>query len=121
MEKISSRIHGILDYLTVLFLFISPSLFEMQNKASTFTYALAFIHLALTLFTDFEAGAFKIVSFKIHGMIEIVVSIMLIGIAIWFRFSGDSVSFYYYLIFSAVLFIVWVASDYRQVLRKMVD
>ena len=74
----SSQVHGILDYLTVVILLISPSLFEMGSKASLFTYTLAIIHLVLTFFTDFEAGAIKIVSFKIHGMIEIIVSIVLI-------------------------------------------
>lgn len=118
MKKISSQIHGILDYITVLFLLISPTIFGMHNVASTFTYALALIHLVLTFFTNFEAGAIKLVPFNIHGMIEIAVSIALIGIAIWFKVSHDNVSFYFYLIFAVILFIVWAATDYRPVLRK---
>jgi hypothetical protein len=121
MKKITPRVHGILDYLTVLFLMISPSLFEMQARGLRFTYILASAHLVLTLFTDFKAGAFKLIPFKIHGLIEIIVSISLIGIAMWFRSSGDNVSFYYYLIFSVVLFVVWARSDYKPAGRELID
>ena len=99
MKKLSPRVHGILDYFTVLFLLLSPSLFDMQTPGSVFTYVLAIVHLVLTLLTDFPAGVFKVVPLKIHGLIEIIVSIALIAIAVWFRRSGDNVSFYYYLFF----------------------
>jgi hypothetical protein len=121
MKKITPGVHGILDYLTVLSLLISPSLFEMQVRGLRFTYVLASVHLVLTLFTDFKAGPFKLIPFKIHGLIEIIVSISLIGIAIWFRASGDNVSFYYYLIFSVVLFIVWAASEYKPLSPEIAD
>ena len=112
--KISSAIHGILDYVTVVLLFAAPSVFKMQSAASIFTYVLASIHLLLTLLTNFEAGALKIVSFKVHGIIEIIVSVALIGIAFWFKTLGDSVSFYFYLVFSVVLFIVWALTGYKR-------
>jgi hypothetical protein len=119
MKKLSPRVHGVLDYITVLFLLLSPSLFDMQTTGSMFTYILAIVHLILTLFTDFPAGAFKVVPLKIHGLIEIIVSMFLIGISIWFRNSGDSVSFYYYLIFAIILFIVWATSEYKPVFREI--
>jgi hypothetical protein len=121
MKKLSPRVHGILDYITVLFLLLSPSLFDMQNAGSVFTYSLAIVHLILTLFTDFPAGALKIVPLKIHGLVEVIVSIALIGIAVWFRSSGDNVSFYYYLIFAGILFIVWSISDYKPALSEMTE
>ena len=119
MKKISSRVHGILDYFTVLFLLFSPSLFDMQTTGSVFTYVLAIVHLILTVLTDFPAGAIKIIPLKLHGLIEIMVSIALIFVAVWFRSSGDNVSFYYYLIFAIILFIVWTASEYKSPLREI--
>ena len=106
--------HGFVDYATVLGLLMSPDLVGMQTTALIFTYALAIVHLALTTFTDFEAGIFRVVPLRTHGLIEMVVSFVLIGVAIGFGVSGDHVSFYFYLIFSVVLFIVWVASDYTR-------
>jgi hypothetical protein len=119
MKKLSLRAHGVLDYVTVLFLLLSPSLFDMQTTGSVFTYILAIVHLILTLFTDFPPGVFKIIPLKLHGLIEIVVSIGLIVVAVWFRSSGDNVSFYYYLIFAIILFIVWTTSEYKSVLREI--
>ena len=121
MKKISPRIHGALDYITVLFLLFSPSLFDMQSTGSVFTYALAIVHLILTLLTDFPAGVFKIIPLKIHGLIEITVSIALIVVAVWFKSSGDNISFYYYLIFAGILFIVWSISDYKPALRETTE
>ncbi len=117
--KIVPLIHGILDYATVLFLSFAPVLFGMQNLASTFTYALACIHLLLTLFTNFSAGAFKIVPFRVHGMIEIAVALILFGVAFWFRSSGDRFAFYFYIVFSIILFAVWALSDYKQQDREV--
>ena len=119
MKKLSPRVHSILDYFTVLFLLLSPSLFDMQTLGSVFTYVLAIVHLVLTLLTDFPSGVFKVVPLKIHGLIEIIVSIALIAIAVWFRRSGDNVSFYYYLIFAVILFIVWTTSEYKSGLREI--
>ena len=118
MTKLSPKIHGTLDYITVLFLLFSPSLFDMQTTGSLFTYVLAIVHLTLTVLTDFPAGVFKVVPLKIHGIIEIIVSIGLIGIAVWFRSMGDNVSFYYYLIFAIILFIVWTTSEYKSPLHE---
>ena len=121
MKKLSPRVHGILDYFTVLFLLLSPSLFDMQTPGSVFTYVLAIVHLILTLLTDFPAAVFKVVPLKIHGLIEIIVSIALIAVAVWFRSSGDNVSFYFYLIFAIILFIVWTTSEYKSGLREIVE
>ena len=121
MKKLSPKIHGALDYITVLFLLLSPSLIDMQTLGAEFTYILAIVHLILTLLTDFPAGVFKIIPLKIHGLIEIIVSIALIGIAVWFRSIGDNVSFYYYLIFAVILFIVWATSEYKSGLREIVE
>jgi len=113
MKILSPTTHGILDYVTVLFLFISPSLFGMETAGSILCYTLAIVHLVLTLLTDFPAGALKIIPLRIHGLIEVIVSIGLLAAAISFRILGYSVSFYFYLIFCIILFIVWTISEYR--------
>ena len=112
--KISALVHAVIDYATVLLLLIAPAMVGMKTVGVTFTYVLAIVHLVLTLVTDFKGGVFRLVPFKIHGLIEIIVAVLLVGVAVWFKTSGDNVSFYFYLIFSIVLFIVWGLSDYRR-------
>lgn len=114
-NRISPRLHGVIDYITVLTLLISPDLFGMQATASTFTFVLAFVHLGLTMFTDFDAGVLKLIPLRVHGMIEMFVSFGLIGVAIGLGVMGDTVSFYFYLIFSVVLFIAWILTDYKAI------
>lgn len=94
-------------------------MFEIENIGSAFAYILAIVLFLLTLFTNFQAGVFKIIPLKIHGLIELLVSIGLAGIAIWLRNVGEFVSFYYYLVFSVALIIIWFVSEYRPVPRKV--
>ena len=112
MNRLSPKVHGMLDYVTVILLALSPSLFNMRGYATIFTWSLAFVHLMLTLFTNFKMGMFPVIPLRIHGIIEIWVSVLLVVVSFLFLMYSDVVSFYFYLIFAIVLFFVWLISDY---------
>lgn len=114
MKIISSKVHGILDYLTVIFLFASPTLFNMEGILCNFTYALACIHLLLTVLTNFEPGVFKVIPFRIHGLIEVAVSVILIGVGAWFRSNVNPLGFYFYMCLAIVILIVFLLTDFKQ-------
>jgi hypothetical protein len=115
--KLNSRIHGAVDYGVVMFLLISPIYFKLPEVTSKVTYALGIIHLLLTLSTKFELGLFKIIPFRIHGIIELIVSIALIGAAFFLgKLEGD-LSKYFYLSFSIAVFITWLITDYNSSLQ----
>ncbi len=113
MKIISSKVHGILDYLTVIFLFAAPTLFKMDGTLCTFTYALAGIHLLLTALTNFEPGIFKVIPFKIHGLIELIVAVVLIAVAFWFNSNGSKLGLYFYLGLAIVILIVFFLTDFK--------
>ncbi len=113
MKIISSKFHGILDYLTVIFLFAAPTLFKMEGSLSTFTYVLAGIHLLLTGFTNFEVGIFKVIPFRIHGLIEVVVSVALTAAAFWFNTNDSELGFYSYIILAVVILVVFLLTDFK--------
>jgi hypothetical protein len=115
--KLSSKIHGVVDYLVVLFLIVSPTLFGLQERTATFTYTLSAIHLLLTIFTNFELGLIKLIPLKIHGIIELLVSILLIGTAYYLGSIEGNSSRNYYLGFAIAVFAVWLVTDYKK-LRK---
>ncbi len=115
MKIISSKVHGILDYATVVFLLGAPTLFQMEGTLCTFTYVLAGVHFALTALTAFEPGLIKLIPFKLHGLIEFVVAIALAGVAIWFRSNDNALGFYFYLSLAIVIMIVFLLTDFRQV------
>ena len=113
MKILSSKMHGFLDYVTVIFLLLTPYLFGFNGLVAYFTFSLGIVHLVLTLFTNFEWGLFRIIPLRIHGAIELAVSVLLLGIAFWFRATVDYASFVFYIVFAAILFMVWLLSDYQ--------
>ncbi len=113
MKIISSKVHGILDYATVIFLLLSPGLFNMEGTLRTFTFVLAGVHFALTALTAFEVGLVKLIPFRIHGILEVVVSIALAGVAIWFRNDGNDLGFYFYAGLAIVIMVVFVFTDFK--------
>jgi len=114
MKFISPKIHGIIDYLVVVFLLASPTLFGFTGLLSCFTYALGGVHLALTLLTDFSGGLFKIIPLPIHGLIELVVGIALIVIA-YTLFKDIAAGKLFYTVFGAAVLLVFVVTDYKGV------
>lgn len=113
MKIISSKMHGVLDYLVVIFLLVSPTLFKMHGQLCTFTYALAAIHFLLTILTRFELGLIKIIPFPLHGVIEFFVAIVLALVSFWFNKNGNALGFYYYLYFAIAIMLVFVLTDFK--------
>jgi len=112
MKVINAKTHGILDYLTVVFLFLSPTLFGMDGTLAIFTYSLAVVHLILTILTAFEVGLIKVIPFRIHGIIEIIVGIALGIVAYWFYTMDNMLGFYFYLVVAMVILLVYFLTDF---------
>lgn len=114
MKILNSKIHGIIDYVVVVFLWASPSLFGLPEFTALCTYILGGIHLALTIFTHFEVGLIKVIPLKIHGTIELVVSLALAGFAFYLGNREGDLACYFYLGFAVAVFLTWLISDYSQ-------
>lgn len=111
--KLNSRIHGAIDYGVVGFLMVSPSYFGLPDITSKFTYALGIIHLLLTISTNFELGVLKIIPFKVHGIIELVVSLALVGVAFYLGNLEGDLPKYFYFSFAIAVFLTWLVTDYK--------
>lgn len=111
--KLNSRIHGAVDYGVVLFLFFSPSIFLLPQVTSYFTYTLGIIHLILTILTKYESGIFKIIPFRIHGKIELIVSFVLVGVSFYLGYLEGNLARYFYLSFAIIVFITWLITNYK--------
>jgi hypothetical protein len=114
MKAISPRAHGMLDYLTVALFALAPTLFGLTGTAATLAYALAALHLVLTLVTAFPMGIADLVPLRVHGIVELVVAISLIGIGM-FNFRLETTPGLFYLLVGLVILVVWVLSSYREV------
>ncbi len=113
MKIISSKMHGILDYATSAFLLLSPTLFKMEGNLCTITYALGVVHLCLTILTDYEVGLIKVIPFRIHGLIEVAVSLGLAVLAFWFYNNANEFGFYFFMALAVIIMIVFILTDFR--------
>lgn len=111
---INSKIHGIIDYAVVLFLWASPSLFTLPETTAIFTYVLGGIHLVLTLATNFEMGVLKVIPFKIHGLIELVVGLALIGVAFYLGEMEGELARNFYIGFGGAVLATWALTNYKE-------
>ena len=113
MKIISSKLHGVLDYIVVIFLLASPTIFKMEGMLCNFTYALAAVHFLLTILTRFELGIIKVIPLPLHGIIEFFVSIALALVSFWFNRNGNALGFYFYLYFAVAIMLVFITTDYK--------
>ena len=114
MKILNSKTHGLIDYVVVVFLLASPSVFGLPELTSMFTWILGLIHFLLTISTRFEYGVFPILTFRLHGYVELVVSIALVGVAFYLGSLEGSLSRIFYLCFAVAVFLTWLVTDYNK-------
>jgi drug/metabolite transporter (DMT)-like permease len=113
MKVISPKLHGIIDYLVVLFLFASPTMFTMTEDIATYTYILGTVHLLLTILTNYSYGIFRLIPLQLHGLIELVVGAALVILAFTvLKYDERASQFYEW--FGIAVLVVFAFSDYNR-------
>ncbi|TWI98731.1 hypothetical protein JN11_02919 [Mucilaginibacter frigoritolerans] len=120
MKFISPTIHGLIDYLVVVFLLTSPATFGFTGLLAGFTYVIGIIHLLLTICTEYKLGIFKFIPLTIHSGIELMMGVLLIVIA-YTLFSNNSEGKLFYVIFGTVILLTWLFTDYKGIHHKKVE
>lgn len=119
MKILNSRVHGMVDYAFVAALWLAPSVGNLDPVASLYSAILGCIHLALTLITKFELGVLKLVPFKIHGLVELVVPFALIGVAFYLGSVESELSRNYFFGVAVAVFATWLITDYSTPVSKI--
>jgi hypothetical protein len=115
MKFLNSKTHSAVDYIVVIFLWLSPTLFNLSYPTSMLVYLLGAVHLALTIFTNFHFGLVKIIPLRWHGWVELGVAIVLMASP---SLLGNYVSFgslidkYFLAGFGVAVLITWAVTDY---------
>jgi hypothetical protein len=113
MFKLNERIHGTLDYLTVVFLIGTGLCGFFSPYFSHLLIALAVIHLMLTVCTNFSVGLVKLVPLEIHGYVELAVSIGLIPAPFLLHYAAEAPAKVFTWVFAAVLFVLFMLTNYH--------
>ena len=112
MKFISARAHGVLDYVTVIGFALAPGVLGFDGLPKWICYALAGIHLLLSLLTNYPLGAVKRIPFTLHGLIELVVSIALVVLPWVLRFADYAAARYFFVAAGGTIFVVWALTLY---------
>lgn len=113
MNLIPPSVHRALDLLTVAIFALAPILLSLSGPPAMVSYALAVIHLLLTLATKFPDVGPRPVRFRLHGSIEMVVGIVLLVLPWAVGWTGTARVFY--TVMGLIILIVWSLSKYRNV------
>lgn len=112
MKIISPKIHMVLDYLMAIFLVIAPQFINFSEKAATFSMVLGGIHFLLTILTKFKGGIVKLVPFRIHGVIEFLVTVAL-AVLSFTIFRNSMTDHFFFACLALVILIVFLLTDYK--------
>jgi hypothetical protein len=79
MRIISTKAHGILDYLMGIFLIATPWIFGFANNtaAQWIPVTLGIVMIVMAFFTNYEMGVIKIISMRTHLTMDIILGLFL--------------------------------------------
>ncbi|GAA4350443.1 SPW repeat protein [Hymenobacter saemangeumensis] len=90
MKAISPTLHGVIDYLTVGFLALAPTIFDLDGTYATVCYILAAGYLVITLLTNMPLAIMRAIPFKVHGRLELISALALLASPWLFGFADDN-------------------------------
>lgn len=108
MKFITKTIHAYLDYPVALSLIALPFLLGLGSSnplALSISVATGIAAFILTLLTDHKTGAFRIIPYKVHLLVDFMVAIVFILAPFILSFEGLD-AYYYWIIGATVLIVV---------------
>ena len=91
---IRPTVHRVLDLLTVIGFAVAPFILRLSGPAAWLAWVLAAVHLLMTLATSFPDGAPGPVPFRLHGLVELLVAIVLLVVPFVVGWTGAARWFY---------------------------
>jgi hypothetical protein len=116
MNLLNARLHGFLDLVTVAVFLLAPFVFGLGGYVAVVAWALAVVHLLMTLLTSFPLGLLKVIPFPIHGVVELVVGIVLVlAMPRWLAAGPGSPARTFFIGAGVGIVLVWILTRYREV------
>ena len=113
MRILDARVHGVLDLALVFVFILGPFLFGLGGSPAAISFALAVLHLIVTLLTRYPMGIRKTIPFFAHGILELFVGVFLVVLPTIAGYAPGSPARRFYTIVGAAILIIWVLTDYR--------
>ena len=114
MRFLDARVHGVIDIVVVVIFLLAPTIFGLGGSPAAIAYALAAIHLMMTLLTDFPMGVRKVIPFFVHGIVELAVGVFLVILPTIEGYAPGSPARRFYTLIGAVILVVWAQTAYTR-------
>ena len=91
MKFVTQRIHAFLDYPVAVALMALPFLLGLGDSnplALQLSVATGIAAFVLTLLTDHELGVYRVISYKVHLIVDFLVAVVFIIAPFLFSFEG---------------------------------
>jgi len=111
-KPISPRAHGILDYAIVAVFLNAPMVLGFSGTPASTLYWLAGIHVLVTGMTAFPYGAFHVIPFRVHGVIDVALGLFLIAAPWLLGFAADAGARNFFLVVGILIFAIIALTDY---------
>lgn len=108
MKFVTKQIHAYLDYPVAIALIGLPFLLALGSSnpiAFQLSVATGVAALILTILTDHQLGLVRVIPYKIHLIVDLLVGLTFVAAPFIFSFEGID-ALYYWLNGAAVLFVV---------------
>ena len=92
---IPTKVHGALDYIVAIALVFAPMIFKFQDVGGPAVVIPIVLGIALflySLFTNYEWGAFRVLSMPYHLVIDVLASIFLAASPFLFGFVNNPIN-----------------------------
>jgi hypothetical protein len=110
MARLRPTTHRQLDFVTVAAFALAPFVLSLSGPAAWLAWALAAVHLLMTLVTEFPGRPPRPVPLRLHGAVELVVGIVLLVLPLVVGWSGAAR--WFYMAAGVVILIVRTTSTY---------
>ena len=118
---ITSRVHGLLDYMSAIVLILAPSVLEF-NEVSPYAYWLSVIAgvilILYSLMTDYDFSIGILIPLKTHLVIDFSAGVLFILWPFIFDFTGLALAYYLVMGFGILLVVGLTQSDEESQLNQ---
>jgi hypothetical protein len=116
MKILHPTVHGLLDYgLASAFLLMPLLVVGFPAVAGVLAFFFGATYLILSAITRYPLGAFKLIPFRIHGVLEAIMAVVWIASPWLFGFAAQTLARNFYVIAGVVLLLVVALTDYKAV------
>lgn len=115
MRSIGAVSHAIIDYALAILLLFGPEVGHFAGKQAILCRVLGALLLIMSLLTRYPLGAFRLIGFVSHGVIELILGVVLLVLP-WTRgFSAGVLSRNFFVAIAVLMLLVWILTDFRAI------